>query len=56
VIVVEGDGATVIEKGVDLDDEAMRAPEEVDLPAAELDVGLGKWQVVETDEGEEVFL
>ena len=56
VVVLEGDRAAVVEEGVDFDDEALRAPEEVDLPAAELDVGLGEGEAVATDEGEEVFL
>jgi len=42
VIGLEGDGAAVVEEGIGFDDEAVRPPEEVDLPAAEFDVGLGE--------------
>src|SRR4051812_1970766 len=46
----------VVEEGVDLNDEAIRAPEEVDLPAAKLDVGLRERPAVAVTESEEVFL
>jgi hypothetical protein len=41
VVGVEGDGAAVVGPVVGLDDHALLAPEEVDRPAAELDVDLG---------------
>jgi hypothetical protein len=56
MVVLEGDRAAVIEEAVGLNDETVRAPEEVDLPTADLDVGLGEREVVVADEGEEVFL
>jgi hypothetical protein len=42
VVVVEGDRALVVGEGVDLDDKPLLPPKEVDLPAPELDVGLGE--------------
>jgi hypothetical protein len=49
---MEGDRASVVGEGVDLDDEARLAPEEVDLPATELDVGLRRRDVVAMEESE----
>jgi hypothetical protein len=46
VVVVEGDGAAVIGPVVGLDDDALAAPKEVDGPAAELDVDLGRRDAV----------
>jgi hypothetical protein len=56
VIVLEGDRAAVVEEAVGLDHEAAVAPEEVHLPAAQFDVGLGEREVVVVNEREEVFL
>lgn len=56
MVVLEGDRASVVGEGVDLDYEALGAPKEIDLVAAELDVGLGGREVVVGAESEEVFL
>jgi hypothetical protein len=56
VIVLEGDRAAVVEERVGFHHHALLAPEEVDLEAAELDVGLGGRQLVAADECEEIFL
>src|SRR3954449_8968565 len=53
VVVLEGDRAAVVGPGVDLDHEPVGAPEEVDFPAAELDVDLGRRQAVAAVESEE---
>lgn len=55
-VVLETDRAAVVGPGVDLDNELAVAPEEVDLPAPELDVRFGWWQVMASAESEEVFL
>jgi hypothetical protein len=46
VIVVEGDRAAVVGPVVGLDDDALRAPKEVDGPEAELDVDLWRRDAV----------
>lgn len=56
VVAVERDRALVVEERVDFDYELLCAPEEVDLVATEVDIGLGVRQVVALNEGEEVFL
>lgn len=52
---VEGDRAAVVGEGIDFDDEALLAPEEVDFVTAEFDVDLGRWDevAVRSDEREE---
>jgi hypothetical protein len=52
VVVLEGDRAAVVGEEVGLDDDALRAPEEVDRPAAEPDVDLRAREVVAVDDGE----
>jgi hypothetical protein len=56
VVVLESDRAAVVGPGVDLDDEVAVAPEEVNLPATELDVRFGWGQAMASAEREEVFL
>jgi hypothetical protein len=53
VVVLEGDRASVVGPEVGLDYDALSAPEEVNLPAPELDVDLGWREAVAVDEGEE---
>jgi hypothetical protein len=55
-VVLEGDRAAVVGEGIDLDHERAVAPEEVDLPAADLGVRLGDGEPMACAEGEEVFL
>jgi hypothetical protein len=43
----------VVEEGIDLGDEPLVTPKEVDLPAAELDVDLGRRDAVAAVEVEE---
>jgi hypothetical protein len=53
VVGVEGDRAPVVVPKVGFDHQALGAPEEIDGPAAELDVDLGWLDAVAADEGEE---
>lgn len=56
MVFVKGDGASVVEERIDFNDELVLAPEKVDLPTPNLDVGLREREVVAVNECKEVFL